>query len=299
MYNVDELSEDLKKCNVGCNLNGHLFNYIMYADDLVLISPSSAGLSQLLHECEKFGTRHDLKYYNAKKSAVMVYRRRKHSNKPGWNDHVADLHKDARECFVMWCNNGKPRQGCIFDLMRQTRSQFKYALGTVKNNENVLRRESVANKLACSKSNKFWQWIRTMTSKSTSLPSSIEGVSGKHAISELWKSHFRRLLNVIQDDGLCDISCDTGYSGDIHVSTREVVMAVQALGANKASGLDGIVAEHLLYSSERWCTKHAMCLSGLYVHVFLPDSMLAVVLVPIIKDKTGRIDRIDNYRQLL
>ena len=45
----------------------------MYADDLVLISPSSAGLSQLLHECEKFGTRHDLKY-NAKKSVVMIYR---------------------------------------------------------------------------------------------------------------------------------------------------------------------------------------------------------------------------------
>ena len=45
----------------------------MYADELVLISPSSAGLSQLLHECEQFGTRHDLKY-NAKKSDVMIYR---------------------------------------------------------------------------------------------------------------------------------------------------------------------------------------------------------------------------------
>ena len=70
---VDELSEELNKCNVGCNLNGHLINHIMYADDLVLISPSSAGLSQLLHECEKFGTRHDLKY-NAKKSADMICR---------------------------------------------------------------------------------------------------------------------------------------------------------------------------------------------------------------------------------
>ena len=45
----------------------------MYADDLVLISPSSAGLSQLLHECDKIGTRHDLKY-NSKKSVVMIYR---------------------------------------------------------------------------------------------------------------------------------------------------------------------------------------------------------------------------------
>ena len=158
----------------------------------------------------------------------------------------------------MWCNNGKPRQGWIFDLMRQK----KVSVRTVKNNENVLRRESLANKLACSNPNKCWQEIRTMTSKSTSLPSSSEGVSGKHAISELWKSHFGRLLNVIQDDGLCDISCDTGYSDDIHVSTNEVVLAVQALGSNKASGLDVIVvAEHLLYSSERWCTMLAMCLS--------------------------------------
>ena len=41
-----------------------------------------------------------------------------------------------------------------------------------------------------------------------------------------------------------------------------------------------------------------MCLSGLFVHGFLPDRMLAVVLVPIIKDKTGIIDRIDNYRPI-
>ena len=53
----------------------------------------------------------------------------------------------------------------------------------------------------------------------------------------IWKSHFGRLLNAIQDDGLCDISHDTGYSDVIHVSTNEVVMAVKALGATKASGL--------------------------------------------------------------
>ena len=32
---VDELSEELNKCNVGCNLNGHLINHIMYADDVI------------------------------------------------------------------------------------------------------------------------------------------------------------------------------------------------------------------------------------------------------------------------
>ena len=54
-------------------MNGRLINHIMYADDLVLISPSSAELCQLLLECEKFGMSHDVKY-NAKESAVMIFR---------------------------------------------------------------------------------------------------------------------------------------------------------------------------------------------------------------------------------
>ena len=50
-----------------------LINHITYADDLIWISPSSAGLCQLLLECEKFGMSHDVKY-NAKKSAVVIFR---------------------------------------------------------------------------------------------------------------------------------------------------------------------------------------------------------------------------------
>ena len=42
---VDELSENLNKCNVGCNLNEHLINHKTRSLKYRLISPSSAGLS--------------------------------------------------------------------------------------------------------------------------------------------------------------------------------------------------------------------------------------------------------------
>ena len=32
------------------------------------------------------------------------------------------------------------------------------------------------------------------------------------------------------------------------------------------------------------------------MHVFLPESMMSVVLIPIIKDKKAKISSIDNYR---
>ena len=42
----------------------------MYADDLVLISPSTYGLSKLLKECESLGVELDIKF-NSSKSAIM------------------------------------------------------------------------------------------------------------------------------------------------------------------------------------------------------------------------------------
>ena len=45
----------------------------MYADDIVLLSPSATGLSLLLHVCGKYGLDHDIRF-NSKKSAVIIFR---------------------------------------------------------------------------------------------------------------------------------------------------------------------------------------------------------------------------------
>ena len=42
----------------------------------------------------------------------------------------------------------------------------------------------------------------------------------------------------------------------------------------------------------------AMCVSSLFIHGFLPDSMLSVVLVPVIKNKSRRIKDSDNHRPI-
>ena len=49
-----------------------LVNHLMYADDLVLLAPSAAGLSLLLSACSYYGIEFDVKY-NSAKSNVMVF----------------------------------------------------------------------------------------------------------------------------------------------------------------------------------------------------------------------------------
>ena len=46
---------ELRACNTGCMLGELLVNHIMYADYLVIVSPSSAGLQQLLNICTAYG----------------------------------------------------------------------------------------------------------------------------------------------------------------------------------------------------------------------------------------------------
>ena len=50
LFNVymDALSSSLSNTPIGCSMGGVMVNHIMYADDLVIISPSAKGLQRLL-----------------------------------------------------------------------------------------------------------------------------------------------------------------------------------------------------------------------------------------------------------
>ena len=68
------------------------------------------------------------------------------------------------------------------------------------------------------------------------------------------------------------------------------------LPLNKACGSDGICSEHLKYASKVLVPLLAMCFTSFISHGFVPETMLSVMLVPVIKDKTGQISSKDNYR---
>ena len=48
---MDCLSESLCNTQTGCNVGGVMINHLMYADDLVIISPSAKGLQRLVDIC--------------------------------------------------------------------------------------------------------------------------------------------------------------------------------------------------------------------------------------------------------
>ena len=68
LFNVymDQLSINLNRSGIGSNIDGHLINHLCYADDLCLISPSSAGMQKLLVMCSSYAIEHLLTYNGSK-----------------------------------------------------------------------------------------------------------------------------------------------------------------------------------------------------------------------------------------
>ena len=70
---VDVLSQQLNKVMVGCCMNGKVINHLYYADDIVLLSPSTHGMQKLLNECETYASKYGIRF-NENKSVALNFK---------------------------------------------------------------------------------------------------------------------------------------------------------------------------------------------------------------------------------
>ena len=70
MY-IDDLSVRLQSVHVGCRLSNIIINHFLFADDVVIFSPSAKGLQELLNVCTSFAQSHNV-VFNTTKSQCMI-----------------------------------------------------------------------------------------------------------------------------------------------------------------------------------------------------------------------------------
>ena len=232
----------------------------------------------------------------AKASKVTKY------NIPGWNEYCDEAHSQARDAYILWADMGKPKQGYIFHLYKSTKARFKYALRYCKNIEETSKADKVASELLDKNYNGFWKEIKKKNNVKCSNAADIDGVSGPVNICDMWRTHFKTLLNSVtnsdhKDKVLRNIKC-VSYDADMVVSAAELEKAVKQLKLGKACGHDGLSSEHFKYASKRLITLMSLCITSMFVHGYLPGSLIKSTLSPIVKDKSGDATDKNNYRPI-
>ncbi len=154
----------------------------------------------------------------------------------------------------------------------------------------------MARKLQTNNVYEFWKEVKVDNNSKMPVSYSIDGITEPENIVELWRRHYENIFNCVKSD-VFNIG-EIPHSDGVVIRTEEVCYAIDKLKFNKACGQDRITAEHLKYASQSIAVLLALCFSGLMKHDTLPGSMLSVLLVPVVKNKTGKLTSLDNYRPI-
>ena len=184
--------------------------------------------------------------------------------------------------------------------MRRTRAHFKRALRLCRANEAQNRADALSDNLR-NNNVKFWKNIQSLSPKSNTTAQRIGDAVGEEAISNFWADHFDSILNCVDDreskDRVNDLLAMNNPIED-RFSPGDIEIAIKQLAGNKAVGCDGLPAEAYKFAH---CILHEL-LAALYnaclLHRFLPESLLLIHLIPLIKNKLKDHSDPGNYRPI-
>ena len=242
------------------------------------------------------------------KSASHVLSTEKHVQRdvkqiPGWNAWVKEHHSHAREAFLDWRAAGSPRDGLLFQAMKQARARFKLALRQCRRQKNRWASDALAQKLLQSDSKIFWQEVNKVSGKNVRVQAStINGITGEKDITEMWRQHYCTLLNSSRDVGkkqqvLNSLESITICDEDLF-QMHEVESAIHNLKKGKSPGKDGLSSEHFIYSSKKVVAFLCLIFNCMIKHGHVPSKFMDTILVPLVKDKKDRLTDKNNYRPI-
>lgn len=149
----------------------------------------------------------------------------------------------------------------------------------------TMKADSTEKKLLTNNLNDFWKMVRAFNNCKTSLSGTIEGISAENI--ELWGEDYATIFNCVKNEAFEVGKGDC--EGNIGISSYQVSEYIKRLRNKYSCEPDHITAEHLKNASPRIIPLLAIRFTGFLIHGVMHDSMLAVMLVPVIKNKASKL----------
>ena len=235
-----------------------------------------------------------------------------HKPVPGWNEHVRDRKRHAKECHDAWIQAGKPRQGDIAKEKTKSRLKYHYAVRYVRNENIRIRNIKMGEAVANNDDRCLWNEARKIGSSSNKLPTMMDGITEEMEIANIFTGKYRTLYNSV---GYNKHSMDTlrkeidtkiansCVNNPDHMDLKHVITvnnikdAVNMLKNNKKEE-NGLNSNHLKHGTDRLYVIISLLFNCMLSHGIAPDELLLGTMIPLIKDSRGKKHSSDNYRAL-
>ena len=215
---------------------------------------------------------------------------------PGWNSHVKHLQEISVTACRVWRQNGCPKTGVVYDKMKSSHKDYKNSIRFIKRNEDVIRKEKLAEKLIQNNSKSFWDDVKKYNHTRVR-STNIEGLDNEGEICEFWGRHYAELLNCVGHE----VPVHVGESNDDNftaVTVQEIIDGLNVVKTGKGPGPDGLTIEHYINGGSKLTSVIATLFTLFITHNILPESFMDVYLTPVVKDLKKNITLKTNYRPI-
>ncbi|KAJ2951199.1 hypothetical protein O0L34_g5592 [Tuta absoluta] len=251
------------------------------------------------------------------KAAVASYRGKsvyKKKQITGWNYHVKELHEKARIAYQMWQTANCPTQGPYLDNMKYTKKQFKNKIKWCTKHKNQIKMDIISKHRRNNDFKQFWKDTNNLNPKG-SVPVSVNGSQDNKVIANMFINQFKvdNLSNVSVTPQCCPpdtsaptapAACPPPYAEQCNdlcksrLTAEDIRKCVHAMKRGKSPGHDGLSVEHVIYGGQLLHEKIALFMNACIQHGYLPADFMRTLVVPIVKNKTGDISSLTNYRPI-
>ena len=277
---------DVCDCVIGCHNVSHLDAINQYYENIVAALHSAASSAIKRIPCS--------------------------SLKPYWNEELDRLKDSSIFWHNLWIDAGRPSSGALEHIRLSCKAKYKLAL----RNAYTSFEDTLSDELYLHFTEKnvpeFWKTWNAKFRKNVTRHVNINGCTGDADIANEFAKHFSDVYcefdtdttaydDYIQERDNCNlnnINIQSSYDCIDGISVELIEKCLSKIKKGKACGPDDLCSEHLHYAHPALLMHLKSLFKLIMLHGFVPNSFGIGISVPLIKDKTGNINNVDNYRAI-
>jgi hypothetical protein len=261
-----------------CNNTEHLHSINLYYDGIVRALHKAATTSIVRVKCGSF--------------------------KPYWNDELDRLKADSIFWHNLWLSASRPPSGVLHRIKTSCKLKYKIAIRDAYIMFENSHDDAILSHFINKKPNEFWKSWQAKFRKNINSSIVIPGCHSNKDIANAFSCQFRQTFHesntnvdavnsFIQELASSDNSCPMP-----NITVEIIDRCMKDLHLGKACGPDDLSVEHLLYAHPSLITHLKLLFSAILFHGVVPDNFGAGTIVPLIKDKSGNLNDVSNYRPI-
>ena len=231
---------------------------------------------------------------------------RKYKIQPGWNNHVKVYYDIYRKSYNAWVQNGKKKVGPECEYMNSCRKSFKSKLRQCRQSEEMQKANALVKDFMTKDFVRFWSRVKLYDKKQSAWSNKVDGYAGSNDICAFWadkyETHFSLPDDSIEQEEerrLFEKLDRTFLNNNARFFTSDTISsAIKKIGLGNSTGPDGLQAEHFRFAPPIVCSLLASVFNSCLAHSVLPDKLMAVNILPIVKKKGLDAKDSQNYRPI-